>query len=406
MKELAEPLRREIERLPGHYEVRHRAVMDQVVLTARVRSVPVVMYLDTKAYPFTPPRLELAAGWSWDRRGLGRGRKIRGLDCLERWNRTLGIVALLRELEKRFREQPPARSQRATASRENESEAGRREERFPTFRALVNWWKALVGRLTGSARRARRRAEPASGLATPETIRARYDRVIRDKSSQVQRYQQAVTELVTLGQQKAARLSELREEVRQLAERERRAMAEAKGEVERQKGLGKTVPEIRADAGYRRRQAAFEERSAELEELQRRSAELEADTEEHLLKVGRHEAQLEVLVDEVEALKAEAAEMVTDMTLTQLEKEILDVRAGITKAGSGAELESLRRQLRKARAVVKVTREATDLEVEDRDERYLEVARRVEAAKRFDDVVGLEEPSLAEAARRDEAREP
>ena len=179
---------------------------------------------------------------------------------------------------------------------------------------------------------ARRRPEVAVAAAgTPAAIRARYDEIIRAKSTQVQRYQQAVTELVTLGQQKAARLSELREEVRQLAERERRAMAEAKGEVERQKGLGKTVPEIRADAGYRRRQAAFEERSAELEELQGRSAELEADTEEHLLRVGRHEAQLEALVDEVEALKAEAAEMVTDMTLTQLEKEILDVRAGLPR---------------------------------------------------------------------------
>ncbi len=374
-------LGQELAELPGHYQIQHRAVMDQVILTARVRSVPVMLYLDTKVYPFEPPRLELAAGWRWDRPGYGRGRKIRGLDCLERWNRTLGIAAILRELEMHFREEPPARSRRA-------ERADRDEDRFPAFRALVNWVKALFRRLF--VRRRQRKAAAGVASGTPAAIRAKYDAVIRAKSAQVQRYQQAVGELVILGQQKAARLSELREEVRQLGERERRAMEEARGEVERLKGLGKTAPEIRVDAGYRQRQAAFEARSAELEELQERSAELEAETEEHLQKVERHEAQLEALVDEVEDLKAEAAEMVTDMTLTQLDKEILDVRAGISEAGAGEELESLRRQLRKARAVVKVTREATDLEIEDDDEAYLEVARQIDAAKRFDDVVGLE----------------
>ena len=218
----------------------------------------------------------------------------------------------------------------------------------------------------------------------------------------LKRYQQAVTQLVTLGQQKAARLAELRDEARGLQERERQAMAEARREVDRLKAAGKTLPEIRADAGYRRRQAAFEERSAELEELRGRAAALEAETEEHMEKVERHEAQLEALVDEVEDLKSEAAEMVTDMTLTQLEKEIVDVRAGISRAGAGAELESLRRQLRKARAVVRVTREASDLEADaDRDEEYLEVARQVEAARRFDDAVGLEGPSREEARERE-----
>lgn len=395
MKQLAEPLRREIERLPGHYEVRQRAVMDQVILTARVRSVPVVLYLDTKAYPFAPPRLELAAGWTWSRRGLGRGRTIRGLDSLERWNRTLGIVALLRELEKRFREEPPARSKRRAAARD----AARRKDRFPIFRALVHWLKALFSRLFGWLR-GRRRREAARGIATPETIRARYDRVIRDKTSQVQRYRQAVSELVTLGQQKASRLAELREEVRRLRERESQAMEEARREVERLKAGGKTVPEIRADAGYRRRQTAFEERSAELEELRERAAELEAETEEHMEKVEKHQARLEALVEEVEALKAEEAEMVTDMTLTQLEKEIVDVRAGISQAGAGEELESLRRQLRKARAVVRVTREASDVEAAGGDEEYLEVARKVDAARRFDDAMGIEE--APEAARREE----
>lgn len=393
MTALPEAVERELAELPAYFEVRGRAVMDEVILSARVRGALVHLYLDNRTYPYEPPRLELARGWRWQRQGYGRGRKIRGLDCQERWNRTLGIIALLRELEVRFREAPPERRSRRSETRPRKTESG-------LWRRLVDWLRAVLRRLAGWFRRRRRAAAVAAGKVTPEVIRERYDEIIADKTAQVGRYRQAVSELVRLWQQKTTRLSELREEVRRLEEAEAQALAAARREVERLEAAGKSGREIRAAAGYRRLAADYEARSAALGELRRRAEEAAADGEEHLAKVERHESQLEALVGEVEDLRAEAAEMVSDMTLTQLEREIVDVRAGISRAGGGEELEGLRRQLRKERAVVRVTREATDIENGDGDEEYLEVARKVDAARRFEDIVGLEEEPHPETAAR------
>ena len=366
INELPETVRREIEDLPRHFRIEHQAVRGRVILTARVRGIPVMVYLDAGSYPAAPPELEIAEGWSWP---PAEGRSIRCLDSQARWNRTLGLRALLRDLDRRFRDQPP------------------RARRLPGRRAIVERLMRWLRRLRDRFRR-RPAAVPAAN-AGPDALREIYDGMIRDNTARVHRYQRAVAQLVSQWQRKAARLEALRAEIHDLKEHEGKALQEAGEVVDKLRAAGRSTEDVRADPDYRRIRSAYEECSADLAEAAERAEKLEADAEEHLAKIERHEDQLEKLMSELEDLKDEAAEVMTDMTLVQLEKEIVDIRAGISHAAVAEELAELRRQLRKERAVVRVTRETT--EDGEADELYLEVAEKAAAARELERTLGMGE---------------
>lgn len=366
-------LQHEIEDL-GQFGVRHTAVADQVILAAEVRGVPVVLYLDKDTYPAQPPRLEIAREWL----GSDRGRPIRGLDCQQQWNRTLGIGGLLRELEQRFVQEPPRRKPASGGGL------------MRAIRSMFEWLANLVRRLFG-----RRAAASEVTRAMPAAIRERYDEIIGEKTSRVERYKQAVAQLMTQWQAKTADLERLGREIQALERDEEAKLAEAERLVDKLKAAGGTIEQIKDDALYRRCRTAYEEVSEDIAEKQERFTELEQDAEEHLAKIREHEARLEALVDELEELEDESADVAADLATVQLEQEIADLRAGISRAGSDQELRQLLRQFRKAKAAVRITRVAADLDVGAQDAEYLEVARKVEAARRFETSVGLGETDRA-----------
>ncbi len=379
---LPSALRHEIEEL-GQFGVRHTAVSDQVILAAEVRGVSVVIYVDRDTYPGEPPRLEIAREWLQSR----RGRPIRGLESQQQWNRTLGIGALLRELEQRFAEEPPRRPQKASRRRERGGLA-------QLLRTIVDWFRNLLRRLFGGR-------QAVEAAAMPAAIQARYEEIIVERASRVERYKEAVTQLMTQWQGKTADLERLGREIQTLERDSEAKLAEAERLVKKLKASGKSLEEIQGDTLYRRCQTAYEELSADLAEKQERFTELEEDAEEHLGKIRDHEARIDTLEDELEELEDESEEVAADLATVELEQEIADLRAGISRAGSDEELRRLLRQFRKAKATVRITREAAELDQEAQDAEYLEVARKVEAARRFESSVGLEADPVDEERSRE-----
>lgn len=374
MSRLPSALVQEIEDLQ-QFGLRHTSVADQVILAAEVRGVPVVLYLDRDTYPAEPPRLEIAREWL----GRERGRPIRGLACQEEWNRTLGLGALLRELEQRFIEEPPPRRPKRSGGL------------MAALRSMVAWVRNLVRRLFH-----RRGAVVTDEIGMPVAIRERYEEIIRDKSDRVERYKEAVAQLMTQWQHKTSGLERLGREITALERGARDKMTEAERLVDKLKGSGKTVDEIKADVLYRRCLTAYEDLSADLEEKRQRFAELEKDAKEHLDKIREHEVRLEGLVREVEELEDESEDIAADLATVELEQEIADLRAGISRADADEELGKLLRQFRKAKASVRITREVGDLDEDAEDAEYLEVGRRASATGQFETAVGLAE--AAEAA--------
>jgi hypothetical protein len=367
-------LEQEIEEL-GRFRIRPTKVADRVILTTEVRGVPVVITLDIDDYPARPPHLEIAREWTGGR----RGRPIDGLESQSHWNRTLGIGALLRELEQRFVDDPPRRPSRGGL--------------LQLLRTAFYWLENLLRRLF------RRRGAASSEIAMPDAIRARYREIIDEKSRRVERYQQAVAQLMMQWQRKSASLERLGQEIQRQERAEADKLAEAERLVDELKAGDLALEQIRADARYQRCLGAYEQIAADLGDQRRRFTELETDAEEHLAKLQEHRARLEALAHELEELEDESADVAADLTTVQLEQEIADLRAGITSEGSERELRQLLRQFRKAKAAVRITREAADLEDAAQDAEYLEVARKVEAAKRFEESVGLEPTRAEERAR-------
>ena len=382
MSRLPDSLAREIADL-GRFELRHTAVADQVILTATVRGVPVEMRLDQDTYPREPPTMAIASGWSWGRRDL----QIEGLWSQEHWNRTLGLGTLLRELEKAFIEDPPRRR------RQREGGLASR------IRALFAWLRELPRKLFG----ARKPVPAEADLANmPEAIRARYQELIGEKASRIERYKQAVTQLTRQWQRQTAGIEELGREVRQLESAQETTLEEANSIVDRLKAQGQELAEIRQDRHYQRCLAAYESRAVELEESQERFTELEQDAREHLEKIRDHETQLEALTDELEEMEDEFAEVTADLTTVELEKEIVDLRAGISQSESDEELTKLLRRFRKTKASVRITKEIADLDEDAQDAEYLDIAHKVSAARDFERSLGLDDP--VERSRRDEDR--
>lgn len=381
MSRTSSALEQELREL-GRFAIRHTAVADQIILTAMVRSVPIVLYLDADTYPAVPPRMELSGQWSWGR----GGPQIEGLHSLDNWNRTLGIGTLLRELEKAFSAEPP-----------------RRRRIAPGEGFLARLWQSIFGWLRREVQQLFGRSETAAADETSmtEAIRIRYQEIIVDKASRIERYKQAVAQLMTQWQGKTAKLEALGNAIERLEEEQEATLAAAKRIVEKREAAGRAAAEIKKDVAYRRCLDAFEDRSAELEQRRQRFADLEADAEKHHEKLREHEAQLEGLIDELQQLRDEFSEVAADLTTVELEKEIVDLRAGLSKSEADEELRQLMRKFRKTKASVRITKEAADLDDDAQDAEYLDVVRKVSAAREFENSLGLDEARPAERRQRE-----
>lgn len=198
--ELPSVLRKEIESLrnfqiqPFQDPVADQ-VKDHVTLAARVRRVPVWIRLDPASYPFHPPELFLAENWSWGSiSAFERQRRIGGLSTQVRWNRTLGLATLLRDLELAFGREPPTHHQPSVVRRQG----NRLRERV---RSAVDSLVVRLKKIRGWVRRGlvKRRLTKTTPVAQ---IRSDYQLLIEDKSSRIERYRQALAKLAKQGKKK------------------------------------------------------------------------------------------------------------------------------------------------------------------------------------------------------------
>ena len=205
------------------------------------------------------------------------------------------------------------------------------------FGALGRWFKAVGYLLTGRIDAARRALD-----TDPHVVRAKFDEVIKDKTSRIHQYKQAVAQLIAQQEQKLAKVKQLTADVEQLERLRAGALAKAKQVVDKLKAAGKDEAAVKNDADYLKCLGAYNDFSSTLGEKQSRIAELERDIQDYGQRIGEHKVQLQSLLREIEKVKAEAADTVADMITAKQEKEVGDMLAGIAQDGTSAELQRLR----------------------------------------------------------------
>ena len=102
-------LHREIDQLGdefGHVEILSDSD-DLLIVSLTLRGVDVRIIVDPRHYPDSPPALHTDGGW--EHPNVGSDGHVRGLECQAEWNRTLGIGQAIRELYRRFLNEPPDR---------------------------------------------------------------------------------------------------------------------------------------------------------------------------------------------------------------------------------------------------------------------------------------------------------
>lgn len=250
--------------------------------------------------------------------------------------------------------------------------------------ALVRWVKAVGYLLTGQLDSARRVLD-----TNPHVVRAKFDEIIREKTSRIHHYKQAVAGLIAQQENKVAGVRNLTEEVDKLERLRAGALAKAKMTVEQLKAAGKSMDEIKTDEDYKRCLTAYNDFSSTLAEKQERIAELERDAEDYRKRIGDHKVQLQSLLRDIDKLRAEAADSVADMITAKEEKEIADTISGIAKDGTAEELQRMRQLRQEVKAEARISKELAGTDTRAQEAEFLEYARSTQDSNEFDALIGL-----------------
>ena len=255
------------------------------------------------------------------------------------------------------------------------------------FGAIGRWFRSLGYFLTGRVDSSRR------GMDTdPHAMRAKYDEVIRDKTTLIQQYKQAVAGLIAQQEGKLSKLRELGEEVQRLETLKSGALAKAQQRVGELKGQGAGKDAIQADEDYRKCLSGYNDFSSTLEEKQRRINEHEHDVKEYGTRIKEHKLQMQEALREIDKVKAEAADAVAEVISAQQERDLADAVSGIgDQDTSGEKLSELRRLRHEITAEARVSKELSGNDAKVQEAEFLEYARASQNNSEFEALVGLAE---------------
>jgi DNA repair exonuclease SbcCD ATPase subunit len=254
------------------------------------------------------------------------------------------------------------------------------------FKAIARWFKAFGYLLTGQIDAARRTLD-----TNPHVVRAKYDEVIREKTSRIQQYKQAVAGLIAQQENKIAKVKNLTEEVQRLQRLKAGALAKAKQLVQKMQDQGKSKEEIQADGEYQKCLTAYNDFSSTLAEKNERITELETDIGSYSTRIQEHKVQLQHLLREIEKVKSEASDAVADIITAKQEQELADAFAGIAEDGTARELQELRQLRQEVKAEARISKELAGTDSRAQEIEFLEYARKSSVNEEFDALVGLAE---------------
>lgn len=249
------------------------------------------------------------------------------------------------------------------------------------FRAISRYFRALGYLFTGRIDEARRALS-----MSPEVIQATYDSVIREKTSQIQQYKEAVGSMIAQQERKKVELKRQSEEIARLEKLRQGATVMAKKVVERHGG---STDAVKQDPEYAKCQAAYKDFSSTLAEKESRCKELERDIGELETNIAGHKVQLEGLLRELDEVRQEKQDTVADVISARQEREVADMVAGISQDRTSEELQDLRQMREQAKATARVSRELAGTDAKRSEQEFLQYAEQSGADKEFDALIGL-----------------
>ena len=243
------------------------------------------------------------------------------------------------------------------------------------FKAI---WHTLSGRAHESADRM---------MENPEAVRGTYEEIINDKKGNIQRYKQAIGQLIALVEQKRSAVKNLTDEVERLEELKSGAIAKAQQTAAELQGEGLTQEEIKQHAEYTRCVNAYQDFNSNLQEKTGNITELENEIEGAQADIESHKLQITNLHRDLDKIKSEQSEAVAELITAREQEEIADMLSGISMDGTSAELTRMREIREKAKARSKVAQELAGTDSKSEEEEFLTAARSSATSDEFDTLI-------------------
>ena len=243
------------------------------------------------------------------------------------------------------------------------------------FKAI---WYTLTGRAHESADRM---------MENPEAVRGAYEDIINDKKGNIQRYKQAIGQLIALVEQKKTAVKNLTDEVDRLEELKTGAIAKAQQTAAALQGEGLSQEEIKVHAEYTRCVTAYQDFNSNLVENTGRITELENEIAGAQADIESHKLQITTLHRDLDKIKSEQSEAVADLITAREQEEIADMLSGISMDGTSAELTRMREIREKAKARSTVAQELAGTDSKNEEEEFLTAARSSAASNEFDALI-------------------
>ena len=245
-------------------------------------------------------------------------------------------------------------------------------------RLLKATWYTLTGRAHESADKM---------MENPEAVRGAYEDIIRDKKGTIQRYKQAIGQLIALVEQKKSTVKSLTDEVDRSEELKTGAIAKAQQTAAALQGEGLTQEETKQHAEYTRCVTAYQDFNSSLQEKTGRITELENEIEGAQADIESHKLQITSLHRDLEKIKSEQSEAVADLITAKEQEEIADMLSGISMDGTSAELTRMREIREKAKARSTVAQELAGTDSKSEEEEFLTAARSSSTSSEFDTLI-------------------
>lgn len=253
------------------------------------------------------------------------------------------------------------------------------------FRAIWRYIKAVGALLTGGINGMR-----DSLNRNRHVIAATYDEIKDDQVSRVQSMSKAVAGMIAQKERKVSKAAQLTERVAENSEMRDGALAmieELKGQYDLSTEEG--VAALKATEDYQEAASAFESLSDEIKDDENTIAELEISIAEDEENLAAHLAELGEMKDEVEKIQREKHDTIAAVEAAKAEKEINDLRNGISESDTGERLAQMRDMRDTLKAEVVVGRKLAGTDSKQRKAKFKKFASKRKANSEFDNLLGL-----------------
>ena len=244
------------------------------------------------------------------------------------------------------------------------------------------FFKAIWYTLTGKAHESADKM-----MENPEAVRGAYEDIIKDKKGNIQRYKQAIGQLIALVEQKRSAVKNLTDEVERLEELKAGAIAKAQQTAAQLQGEGLAPEQVKQHGDYTRCVTAYQDFNSNLVEKTDRITALEGEIEGAQADIESHKLQITSLHRDLDKIKSEQSEAVADLITAREQEEIADMLSGISMDGTSAELTRMREIREKAKARSKVAQELAGTDSKSEEEEFLTAARSSATSDEFDALI-------------------